>query len=180
MREIKLLSELRDPHLVQYKNCWIENDQVHIQMELCQYNLSELLVNKIKYFNREIDDVSDEESDGDIGYLNVFELSISIQIFKQITCSLKVLHEFKIIHRDLKPENILIKVTKEVIFKIGDFGLSKFLNQDESTPTKNVGTNKYMAWEVAKGEKYNFKADIYSLGVILLDLLDVEIVGSVP
>ena len=119
------------------------------------------------YFNR-----NNEES-GEIELIEIFEFSISLEIFKRITRSLCSLHEHGIIHRDLKPENILVKVSKEVTFKLADYGLSKFFVQELSHTKDIPATNLYEALEVRNNDKYNFKADIFSLGLILLDLLDI-------
>jgi len=80
-------------------------------------------------------------------------------------CSaLEACEELDILHRDLKPDNIL--VTEDGVFKICDFGTAKIL---EKTHTENSvkGTFTYMAPEVYHGKKYNSRADLYSLGMIL-------------
>jgi serine/threonine protein kinase len=67
-----------------------------------------------------------------------------------------------VIHRDLKPENILIK---QDIIKIADFGLAK-LSQNNSFQKTFVGTMGYMPPQILLGQKYTYKCDIWSLGVI--------------
>jgi serine/threonine protein kinase len=82
-----------------------------------------------------------------------------------------------IIHRDIKESNIFI--TDNNIFKLGDFGVSRNIS-DFSRASTRVGTISYMAPEVFKGEKYNIKADIYSLGLLLYKLLNYNRLPFLP
>ena len=81
---------------------------------------------------------------------------------------LAFLHDRGIVHRDLKPANIFME---NGVVKIGDVGLAKFITQSRrSAQTESVGTVYYMAPEVSRG-RYGHEVDIYSLGVILYELL---------
>eukprot|EP00741_Cyanophora_paradoxa_P020987 tig00021319_g20261.t1 len=72
-----------------------------------------------------------------------------------------------VVHRDLKSENLL--ATEDLTIKIADFGLARV--KSHSTTMTQCGTPKYMAPEVLKGERYNEKADIYSYGIVLWELI---------
>ena len=89
-------------------------------------------------------------------------------ILKQICNGLKEIHRKNLIHRDLKPENIFI--TNEFHIKIGDFGITKQLDFINKYANTQIGTLQYMAPEIIKGEKYNQKVDIWSLGCIIYEL----------
>jgi serine/threonine protein kinase len=92
---------------------------------------------------------------------------------KQLNNGLKIMKENKIIHRDLKLENILIKYedNNKYIIKLADYGSSKRLNSlSKNYCNTNVGTLIYMALEILKGEKYNYKCDLWSIGVIIYRL----------
>lgn len=96
-----------------------------------------------------------------------------------MTCLIQILNGFGelvkngIIHRDLKPENILIKDTS---LKIADFGFAKNLENGSSILKTLVGTPAYMAPQILKEERYTYKCDIWSIGVLTYEL----VVGKVP
>ncbi len=88
----------------------------------------------------------------------------------QIAQGLAEAHQNGIVHRDIKPANILI--TKSSVAKIVDFGLAKLTGQAKLTKTgSTVGTAAYMSPEQAKGEEVGPQTDIWSLGVVLFEML---------
>lgn len=94
-------------------------------------------------------------------------------LIREIARGLTELHEAGIVHRDLKPENIFIE---HGVVKIGDYSLSKsMLLSEGSRHTATVGSVHYMAPEISEGQ-YGTSVDIYSLGVILHEVL----VGHAP
>ncbi|KAJ6698944.1 MAP KINASE KINASE [Salix purpurea] len=89
-------------------------------------------------------------------------------VCKQVLKGLLYLHHEKhIIHRDLKPSNLLINHRGEV--KITDFGVSAIMQSTSGQANTFVGTYVYMSPERISGERYDYKSDIWSLGLILLE-----------
>ncbi|XP_058406707.1 eukaryotic translation initiation factor 2-alpha kinase 3 isoform X2 [Diceros bicornis minor] len=109
------------------------------------------------------------------------ERSVCLHIFLQIAEAVEFLHSKGLMHRDLKPSNIFF--TMDDVVKVGDFGLVTAMDQDEEeqmvlTPmpayarhTGQVGTKLYMSPEQIHGNNYSHKVDIFSLGLILFELL---------
>lgn len=98
-----------------------------------------------------------------------------IDIMLQLTSAIAHAHESYIIHRDIKPQNVIILEDGRV--KIMDFGIAVALNSNELTQTNSVmGTVYYLPPEQANGGATTIKSDIYSLGILMYEL----VVGRVP
>ncbi|MBK7995835.1 MAG: serine/threonine protein kinase [Blastocatellia bacterium] len=108
-------------------------------------------------------------------YPSLVEVNETIQ---QICAALSVAHRHKIIHRDLKPENIFVHKDGELeIVKVLDFGIAKFKDissEDAMQLTRQgivIGTPYYMSPEQCYGKEVDARSDIYSLGIMLYELL---------
>lgn len=98
-----------------------------------------------------------------------------LDIMTQLTSGIAHAHQNGIIHRDIKPQNVLI--LDDGLIKIADFGIAHALNSEELTQTNSVmGSVHYLPPEQANGEQSTFKSDIYSLGILMFELLT----GHVP
>ena len=98
---------------------------------------------------------------------------VTVQRFmKQIADALKQLYKNNIVHRDLKLQNILLSEKDEhTTIKLADFGLARHYENEEDLFETSCGTPIYMAPEIQKGQKYGEKGDLWSVGVILFELL---------
>ncbi|MDQ0253770.1 serine/threonine-protein kinase [Evansella vedderi] len=105
------------------------------------------------------------------GKLHVQE---AVQIMEQITSAIEHAHENHIIHRDIKPHNILLST--EGIAKVTDFGIARAISDATITHTNSVlGSVHYLSPEQARGGNVTYKSDIYSLGVVMYEMLTGEV-----
>ena len=88
--------------------------------------------------------------------------------FCQLASALQYTHAQRILHRDLKSSNIFLAGRDKVV-KVGDFGISRVLNSDESLASTVIGTPYYLSPELIEGAKggYSYKSDVWSLGCVL-------------
>ncbi|KRL57317.1 Stk1 family PASTA domain-containing Ser/Thr kinase [Furfurilactobacillus rossiae] len=98
-----------------------------------------------------------------------------VNLMQQILDGVRIAHEHGIIHRDLKPQNVLVDQSGQL--KISDFGIAVISSESSMTQTNTVlGSVHYLSPEQARGGMASKKSDIYSLGIILYEMLT----GSVP
>lgn len=152
-REALSVSNLSHPNIVEVYDVGEEDGQYYIVMEYIEGKTLKQLINKR-------------------GALTIPEV---IDIMSQLTDGLAHAHEAYIIHRDIKPQNIMILDDGGV--KITDFGIAVAMNATQLTQTNSVmGTVHYLPPEQANGKSATVKSDIYSLGILMYELLT----GSVP
>lgn len=103
-------------------------------------------------------------------YIEEKDLSIDdvVNIGLDICAALELCSKKNIVHRDIKDENIFVSQDKR--YKLGDFGIARELSKGYSASIR--GTPLYMAPEVYKGETYDTRSDLYSLGILLYKLLN--------
>ena len=152
-REANSASSLRHPNVVEMYDVGEDSGKYFIVMEYVDGKTLKGLIKKR-------------------GPLN---LSEAIDIMLQLTSGIACAHDSYIIHRDIKPQNVLILEDGRV--KITDFGIAMALNNHELTQTNSVmGSVHYLPPEQASGSGSTIKSDIYSLGILMYELLT----GKVP
>jgi len=152
-REANSASSLRHPNIVEMYDVGEDDGKYFIVMEFVNGRTLKSLIKKR-------------------GALNLTE---AIDIMLQITSGIACAHQSMIIHRDIKPQNVLILEDGRV--KITDFGIALALNSNELTQTNSVmGSVHYLPPEQASGNNATVKSDIYSLGILMYEL----ITGKVP
>jgi len=148
--EATILESLNNPYIVKYYESFSDENSFNIVMEYCNGLDLRKFINNHKEKKKSI------------------EKELIFQIISDICLGIKEIHKNKLIHRDLKPDNLFIG--SDLKIKIGDFGISKQLNNYNEYAKSQVGTIRYMAPEIINGEKYNNKVDIWSLGCIIYEL----------
>ena len=147
--EINILSNLDHPNLIKFFYSFSNEEGIFIIMEFCEYGDLFSLLQSVKkkkvYVNEEI----------------IWNVAI------QTLLGLEYLHSKQIIHRDIKLLNLFM--TKDKVIKIGDMGMSKHVEEGEMIMSR-VGTPLYIAPELVKKEKYDYKIDIWSFGCSLYHL----------
>lgn len=93
----------------------------------------------------------------------------ALHFSKQIARALSHAHERGIIHRDIKPHNIML--LKDGTIKVGDFGIAALDNEIQESNGQAIGSIHYIAPEQARGENPDSRSDIYSLGVVMYEML---------
>ncbi|MDA7493015.1 serine/threonine protein kinase [Rubripirellula sp.] len=153
-REMAILERLSHPHIVRYYGGGEDDGTLFYVMELVDGGTVKGLL-QIK---------------------GAFDWPIVVEVTRQICSALQYAHNNGVIHRDLKPSNLFLTKSGEI--KLGDFGIARDLDRSDITASgMTVGTHAYMAPEQITGdEAVSGKADLYSLGCCLFEML----VGRTP
>lgn len=152
-REAQSVSNLSHKNIVEVYDVGVEDNQHYIVMEFIDGKTLKQLLKK-------------RES---------LTLTEVIDIMTQITDGMAHAHESYIVHRDIKPQNIMIE--DNGLIKITDFGIAMALNATQLTQTNSVmGSVHYLPPEQANGKGATIKSDIYSIGILMYELLT----GNVP
>ncbi|CAH2355298.1 serine/threonine-protein kinase Atg1p [[Candida] railenensis] len=184
--EISILKTMKHPHIVGLLDCTQTSSHFHLVMDYCS-------MGDLSYFIRKRDQLikshpvissllerypSPEDSHG----LNHVLVT---HFLKQLSSALEFLRSKSLVHRDIKPQNLLLcppAHSKEIfeegqftglwelpILKIADFGFARFLPSTSMAETL-CGSPLYMAPEILRYEKYNAKADLWSVGAVLYEM----------
>ena len=149
--EISMLRSSRHPNIIDYHSCHRRDNTLWIAMELMNGGkLTDLIEEGYKFKEEEV-----------------------AFILREALKGLLYLHKTGRIHRDIKSDNVLLNTDGRV--KLGDFGFCAMISEGKTAKRKTVvGTPYWMAPEVIKGEPYDAKADMWSLGIMGLELCDGE------
>eukprot|EP00746_Dinoflagellata_sp_MGD_P025829 gnl/MRDRNA2_/MRDRNA2_160843_c0_seq1.p1 gnl/MRDRNA2_/MRDRNA2_160843_c0~~gnl/MRDRNA2_/MRDRNA2_160843_c0_seq1.p1 ORF type:complete len:436 (-),score=88.01 gnl/MRDRNA2_/MRDRNA2_160843_c0_seq1:6-1313(-) len=160
LREAEVLKSLSHVNVVAYSNAFLEGTSLFIIMEYC--NAGDLCT-AIKRRKRQ--------------HARYHERDV-MAIFVQLSLALQHLHKKHVLHRDLKTANVFLN--QNGVVKLGDFGVAKTLSETAGVASTCVGTPYYLAPEICRSQPYGFKADVWSLGVILYELVTLEVPFSAP
>nr|XP_055200817.1 serine/threonine-protein kinase Nek4 isoform X2 [Nyctereutes procyonoides] len=148
-QEAQLLSQLKHPNIVTYKESWEGGDGLlYIVMGFCEGGD---LYRKLK------------ERKGQL-----LPESQVVEWFVQIAMALQYLHEKHILHRDLKTQNVFL--TRTNIIKVGDLGIARVLENNGDMANTLIGTPYYMSPELFSNKPYNYKSDVWALGCCVYEM----------
>ncbi|XP_060084768.1 serine/threonine-protein kinase Nek4-like [Ylistrum balloti] len=147
-QEAKLLSKLKHPNIVSYKDSFEKDGILFIAMQYCEGGD---LYTKLK------------ENKG-----QALDERQVVEWFVQIAMALQYMHERNILHRDLKTQNIFL--TKSKIIKVGDLGIARVLDSSSDMATTLIGTPYYMSPELFSNKPYNHKSDVWALGCCVYEM----------
>ena len=146
--EIKIMYEINHEHIIKLLSYFEDSNYIYLVLPYCDKgNLDTVLKTKL------------------------IDNRTKLRYIYCIIDAVAYLHQKKIMHRDIKPENILIDKNDRVF--LSDFGIATYINNNRKT---FCGSDDYMAPEIIQGKEYNEKVDIWSLGILIYELLS----GKVP
>ncbi|XP_068107973.1 serine/threonine-protein kinase Nek4 [Hyperolius riggenbachi] len=148
-QEAQLLSKLKHPNIVAYKESWEGGDGLlYIVMGFCEGGD---LYHKLK----------DQKG-------KLYPERQVVEWFVQIAMALQYLHDLHVMHRDLKTQNIFL--TKSNIIKVGDLGIARVLDSQYDMASTLIGTPYYMSPELFSNKPYNYKSDVWALGCCVYEI----------
>jgi serine/threonine-protein kinase len=160
-REARSAASLRHQNIIQIYDYGISDHGPYIVMELARGKSLRQLLNQ-----------------------GALPVDLSVELMGQICSALATAHSAKIIHRDLKPDNIIVEEQSDgnIIAKVLDFGIAKIREAQMEEGDQNltganiVGSPAYMSPEQSLGSELDARSDLYSLGIVLFEMLT----GSPP
>ncbi|CAE7730382.1 ATG1B, partial [Symbiodinium necroappetens] len=148
-QEVEVLRKISHPNIVRFRDLKKSAAHFYLVLEYCAGG-------DLSQFLREKGRVQEETAR---------------RFLTQIAEGLSVLHQVNVLHRDLKPQNILLSDSSmDPVLKIADFGFARALPPQDMAATV-CGSPLYMAPEILRHEPYDAKADLWSVGAILFELL---------
>jgi len=155
LKEIKVLRQLFHPNIIGYHEAFVDGTTLCIVMEYAAGgDLAAMVTRRREACQR-------------------FSERHAMALFAQLTMALHYLHNSKILHRDLKSANVFL--TASGMVKLGDFGIATFLGASRVCAETRVGSPYYLPPEICEGKPYDFKADVWCLGVVFYEMLALEV-----
>ena len=155
INELRMLSCHNCPYIIQLHNAYIKDGYLNLITEYAKKGDLSNVIKRCKVKNSLLGEETIKR------YL--FELCIAVEY----------LHKNNVIHRDIKAANVFL--SKNNTIKLGDVGIIKVLIPSYKYANTNIGTPYYMSPEVYKRQRYNTKTDIWSIGVLLYELMTLKL-----
>jgi len=155
LKEAELLKCLVHPNIIGYKDAFLDERRLCIVMEFADGgDLSAAIMRRRSSGRR-------------------YHERDAVAISGQVVLALEYVHSRRVLHRDLKSQNVFLTRSGEV--KLGDFGIARVLEDCEHSAKTRIGTPHILAPEMCENKPYGFKADIWGLGVMMYELLALEV-----
>ncbi|EQC29379.1 NEK protein kinase [Saprolegnia diclina VS20] len=150
LKEVRLVQSVHHPNIIQYLDAFIAGNELCIAFEWAEAGDLKRQIRKANEKDTRLDE------------------RLVWKYFAQIAAAIDHMHTHRIMHRDIKPANIFLMSSGQV--KVGDLGLGRHLSENTMEAHSKVGTPLYMSPEVLRGDGYDWKCDVWSLGCILYEL----------
>jgi NIMA (never in mitosis gene a)-related kinase len=150
LSEAKVLGALKHPYIIGFRESYMDGNTLCILMD---YAEGGDLFKTIDRTRRKMQKISEAKI---------------LRWATQILLALKYLHDKHVLHRDLKSQNIFISASGRI--KLGDFGISRVLENTNCFAKTSIGTPYYLAPEICQQKPYSWSADIWAVGCILYEL----------
>mmetsp|Transcript_69247 Transcript_69247/g.122511 ORF Transcript_69247/g.122511 Transcript_69247/m.122511 type:complete len:427 (+) Transcript_69247:85-1365(+) len=150
INEVRVLSSLKHPYIVSYRESYTENKNLAIVMDYADGGDLHQRIQKKKQSGQ------------------VFPEEKITRWLTEATLALKYLHDKHVLHRDLKSQNLFL--TSQDRLRIGDFGISKVLESTVAFAKTTIGTPYYLSPEICMERPYSFSSDIWALGCVLYEM----------
>lgn len=155
INEVKVLSSLKHPYIVSYRESFTEGGALAIVMD---YADGGDLYNRIQRTRR-------------AG--QTFQEVQVMRWFTEAALAMKYMHDKHVLHRDLKSQNLFL--TSSDRLRIGDFGISKVLENTAAFARTTIGTPYYLSPEICQEKPYSFSSDVWALGCILYEMAALKV-----
>jgi NIMA (never in mitosis gene a)-related kinase len=154
--EADVLKQMKHSNIISYVESFLEKSNLYIVMDFADGG-----------------DLSDKIKEKKKSGLGRFSEDEVMAIFVQLCLALKHIHQKKVLHRDIKSQNVFM--TQTGIVKLGDFGVAKVLENTMAKAQTQIGTPFYLSPEICRGESYEHKSDIWSLGCLLYEMIAMKV-----
>jgi len=150
INEVKVLSSLKHPYVVSYRESFTEGRSLAIVMDYADGGDLHQRIQRTRQTGKG------------------FPEEKVLRWFTEATLALKYLHDQHILHRDLKTSNLFLTSLDRV--RVGDFGISKVLESTMAFAKTTIGTPYYLSPEICMERPYSFSSDVWALGCVLYEL----------
>jgi NIMA (never in mitosis gene a)-related kinase len=150
INEVRVLSCLKHPYIVSYRESFSENSMLAIVMD---YADGGDLYQKVSRTRKAGQSLNERQI---------------LRWFTEASLALKYMHDKHVLHRDLKSQNLFLTSTDRL--RVGDFGISKVLESTAAFARTAIGTPYYLSPEICQEKPYSFGSDVWALGCVLHEM----------